>query len=218
MKITPAILPDNFEQIVDKLFVLEGLCDRVQIDLCDGVFGLEKTWLPYEEKHLPEGFHYEFDLMVNDWKKYLVRSIALGATRVIMHVDTVEEHDIVEMTTIASASKVALGLSVSNNYPVEKFASLINDTLKIYPKLFIQVMGIKHIGAQGQPFDESVIERIIYLRKECKDLEIQVDGSMNPETILQVKNAGAQCVVVGSYLFKNGNVKKTLEGLQKNFR
>jgi hypothetical protein len=43
MRITPAILPENFEQIVDKLFLLEGLCDRVQIDLCDGVFGLEKN-------------------------------------------------------------------------------------------------------------------------------------------------------------------------------
>ena len=218
MTITPAILPENFEQIVDKLFILEGLCDRVQIDLCDGVFGLEKTWLPYEEDSLPEGFKYEFDLMVVDWRKYLSRSVALGAVRVIVHVDHHSESDIREMVEVVSSHNIHLGLSVSNDFSIEKFATLVNTVSAQYSKLFIQVMGIKHIGAQGQPFDESVISRIEYLHKECKQLEIQVDGSMNPETILKVKNAGADCAVVGSYLFKMGAVKKTLERLERNFR
>ena len=101
MTITPAILPGSFEHLISDLFKLEGLCNRVQIDICDGVFGLEKTWLPYEEKELPHGFSYEFDMMVRDWRKYLPRVIALGATRVVMHIDKSTDEDIRDMVAIA---------------------------------------------------------------------------------------------------------------------
>jgi pentose-5-phosphate-3-epimerase len=83
--------------------------------------------------------------------------------------------------------------------------------------MFIQVMGIKRIGAQGQPFDDSVIRRIEYIKQECRNVSVQVDGSMNPETIFLVKRAGATGAIVGSFLFKSGDVKKQLEKLQKNF-
>ena len=218
MTITPAILPENFEQIIDKLFRLEGLVTRVQIDICDGVFGLEKTWLPYRETELPLEFTYEFDLMVCDWRKYLPRVIALGAKRVVMHIDTFNEDDINEMLTIARRHKISLGLSVSNDKDMHAFARRVRAIEAHYSKIFIQVMGIKHIGAQGQPFDESVLARIGYLADACRHIHIQVDGSMNPETILMVKNRGATCAVVGSYLFNHGTVKKNLEKLENNFK
>lgn len=217
MTITPAILPENFEQIVEKLFILEGLTERVQIDICDGVFGLEKTWLPYEEEVLPVGFEYEFDCMVVDWRKYIPRTIALGAKRIIAHIDTFNEEDINELISIVGYKKLKLGLSVSNNKDIIGFAKTVNSVAQKYPKTFIQVMGIKRIGAQGQPFDENVIERISYLKKECKNIQIQVDGSMNPETMAKVKNAGAECAVIGSYIFATDDVKKRIETLKINF-
>ena len=87
-----------------------------------------------------------------------------------------------------------------------------------YTKIFVQVMGIKRIGAQRQPFDEGAIERIEQIKKECRNIEIQVDGSMNPETMVKVKNAGAVCAVVGSYLFATDDVKARLEKLTHSFR
>lgn len=211
MLITPAILPDNFEHLVHKLFVLEGLLPRVQIDLCDGVFGLEKTWLPYREKELPEGFSYEFDLMVKDWRKYLVRVVALRATRVVMHIDDMSDDDLNEIVGMVRPHKIALGLCVSNDKNVPLFAARVRRVEELYSRVFIQVMGIQHIGAQGQPFDDSVLRRISYLKSECRGIDIQVDGSMNPETILKVKNAGARCAVVGSYLFSHGATQKAVQ-------
>ena len=223
MIITPAILPQNFEQLIDKLFMLEGLSGLVQIDLCDGVFGLEKTWLPYkDDEELLEGFSYEFDLMVNDWRKFLPRVITLGAARVILHVDNFSDDDIAEAIDMVRPHLIYLGLCVSNDKNVPAFASLVHRVNKEYSKVFIQVMGIKNIGAQGQPFDEGVPRRIEYLRDACRPIEIQVDGSMNPETILKVRNRGATCAVVGSYLFSHGatrsDVKDTLVKLEENFK
>ncbi len=222
MIITPAILPHNFDQLIDKLFMLEGLCERVQIDLCDGIFGLEKTWLPYNDEELLTGFSYEFDLMVKDWRKFLSRVITLGATRVILHVDDFSDDDVAEAVEMVRPHLIYLGLSVSNTKNVPAFAALVRSTANSYSKVFIQVMGIQHIGAQGQPFDESVPKRVEYLHDVCKNIEIQVDGSMNPETILRVRNRGAMCAVVGSYLFahraKHDDVKKTLQKLENDFR
>jgi ribulose-phosphate 3-epimerase len=222
MIITPAILPKSFEELIDKLFILEGLSERVQIDLCDGVFGLEKTWLPYKDEELLEGFSYEFDLMVNDWRKFLPRVIALGAQRVILHVDSFTDDDVAEAVEVARKKLVYLGLTVSNDKNVPAFAALVRKAELSYSKVFIQVMGIKHIGAQGQPFDDGVPRRIEYLKDACKHIDIQVDGSMNPETILKVRNRGATCVVVGSYLFSRGathkDVRKTLRKLEEDFK
>ncbi len=218
MTITPAILPENFEQIVHKLFLLEGVASRVQIDICDGVFGLEKTWLPYQEESLPVGFEYEFDVMVINWQKYIPRVITLGATRIIAHIDTFTDADIEELLTMFEGSSLKLGLSVSNDKDIQHFAKVVQKISSKYSKVFIQVMGIAKIGAQGQPFDENVVQRIAYLKKECRNIEIQVDGSMNPETMLKVKNAGASCAVIGSYLFKTDDVKGRVETLRENFR
>lgn len=222
MIITPAILPKTYDELAHKLFMLEGLADVVQIDLCDGVFGLEKTWLPYREKELLHGFSYEFDLMVKDWRKYLMRVIALGAKRVVLHVDTFSDDDIAEAIAIVKPHLIYLGLCVSNDKNVPAFVSLVKRVDAVYSKVFIQIMGIKNIGAQGQPFDDPVLRRIEFVHDACRNIEIQVDGSMNPETILKVKNRGATCAIVGSYVFGHGathkDIRKTLRRLEEDFK
>lgn len=217
LQITPAVLATSFEQVVAEIFTFEGLSKRVQIDLCDGVFGLTKTWLPYEEKELPQGFSYEFDLMVVNWELYLKRALLLSGTRFIMHVDTMSREDIANAVAMIREHQGFVGLSVSNDYDIARFAELVNQVAQNYTKVFIQVMGIRHIGAQGQPFDAVVPSRIAYLKTHCKTIEIQVDGSMNPETMTTVNRSGAVCAVVGSYLSRSGDVRKTFEKLKADF-
>ncbi len=221
MIITPAIFPESFEQLVERLFLLEGLSERVQVDICDGVFGLEKTWMPYLEKELPSGFSYEFDLMVHDWRKFLQRALELKADRVIVHIDNFTREDLDEMRAMVAPYRVFLGLSVSNDYDIHEFAHRVRVVETKYPKVFIQMMGIRKIGAQGQPFDDEVLRRVQFLHETFRQCDIQVDGSMNNETILKVLNRGASCAVVGSYLMNKGStatsVRKTLEKLHHSF-
>ena len=62
----------------------------------------------------------------------------------------------------------------------------------------IQLMGIKQIGSQGQPFDESVLETIKRVKEVYPDKPVTVDGSVNAGTIKRVVDAGADRVIVGS--------------------
>jgi ribulose-phosphate 3-epimerase len=218
MIIVPAVLSDSYEQVVHNLFLVEGLTDWVQIDLCDGSVGLEKTWLPYREKELPHGFSYEFDLMVKDWERYLPRVIALGAKRVVLHIDTMTGEEVEDALLFCKKHRVGVGLCVSNTYDLHDFIIRVKEASVVYSKIFIQVMGIRKIGAQGLPFDDTVIRRIRIIGRECKHIEIQVDGSMNPETMSLVRNAGATCAIVGSYIFKSKSIRKTIEKLVRDFR
>ncbi len=218
MTITPAILPTNFEELHDKLFQLEGVSHRVQIDICDGRLGLEKTWLPYKESYLPDGFEYEFDLMVEDWRKFLDRALRLGAKRAVLHVDTWNSSDFSILTDIAKANpKVSFGLSVSNNGPLDVLVAQVLELEKEHNRVFVQLMGINKIGAQGQPFDDRVLAKVEYVRRHARGIPIQVDGSMNPETIFLVKRSGATGVVVGSYIFNSKSIRKTIDSLHLSF-
>lgn len=201
MNITAAILPHSFEEIVEKTSCLEGLISRVQIDLCDGVFGREKTWLPTGTETLPSGFTYEFDVMLNDWKLPMAYALTMGATSLVAHVDFFTDEDISALLEMLQLRNIPLGISVSNDKVPEFHAEMIRKIRALYPNVYIQVMGIKKIGEQGQFFDESAIERIQYLKQQFGDLLMQVDGGMKPENVQKVVNAGAETVVVGSFLF-----------------
>ena len=215
MNITPAILPHSFEEVQEKLSRIEGLAQHAQIDLCDGVFGREKTWLPAGNETLPQGFMYEFDLMLNDWKVYMMRAIELGAASVVAHVDLFSEEDINELVAIVSARGTMLGIAVSNDKSVEFHMDMIRKIQSRYQKIYIQVMGIAKIGEQGQAFDEDAVGRVTMLKQQFGEIPLQVDGGMTPETATKVANAGAECVVVGSFIFGGdpGAAFKQLESL-----
>jgi ribulose-phosphate 3-epimerase len=201
MNVTPAILPHSFEEVQEKLSRVEGLANRIQIDLCDGVMGREKTWLPEGNESLSVNFSYEFDLMVEEWKLYAMRAIEIGAKRIVAHVDQFTDEDMQALVEIVSSRSVALGISVSNDKSVEVHADMIRKAKSSYSNIFAQVMGIEKIGEQGQVFDESAVERVRALKREFGDMSIQVDGGMTSETAQKVANAGAETAVVGSYIF-----------------
>lgn len=201
MNIIAAILPHSFEEIVEKASCIEGVLSKVQIDLCDGVFGREKTWLPTGTETLPSGFTYEFDIMLHDWKLPTVRALNLGAVSLVMHVDFFTDDDISALMEMLQMRKVRLGIAVSNDKIPEFHADMVRKIRVQHSDVYIQVMGIKKIGEQGQFFDESAIERIQYLKQQFGDVSIQVDGGIKPENVEGVVNAGADTVVVGSFIF-----------------
>lgn len=213
MNITPAILPHSFEEVIEKLSRVEGLVTTVQIDICDGVFGRERTWIPSGTESLPQGFSYEFDIMLNDWRAPMLHCLTLGASRIVAHVDLFSDEDIVTLVSIVSPHMVPLGVAVSNDKSLEFHAEMIRKIRTQYPNVFIQVMGIKKIGEQGQFFDETTPERVKVLKQQFGDVTIQVDGAMAPEAAKYVQEAGADTIVVGSYIFGHDDAGSALEAL-----
>jgi ribulose-phosphate 3-epimerase len=214
MNITPAILPHLFEEVVEKLSRVEGIANHVQIDLCDGVFGREKTWLPLGTEKLSAAFSYEFDIMLNEWELYMMHAITIGGSSVVAHVDVFTDEDIATLISIVGPRGVKLGIAVSNDKSLEYHAEMVRKIKALYPKVFIQVMGIRNIGEQGQVFDEDAVMRIKALKQQFGDITIQVDGGITPETAVLVGNAGAETLVVGSFIFGSEDAGGAIKRLE----
>jgi ribulose-phosphate 3-epimerase len=163
---------------------------------------------------LPEGFSYEFDIMLNEWKLYMMHAITIGAVSVVAHVDTFTDEDMETLISIAAPRNVLLGIAVSNDKTLDFHAEMIRKARAAYPKVFIQVMGIANIGEQGQLFDQEAVSRVIALQQQFGDVPIQVDGGMTAETVPLVVNAGAETVVVGSFIFGSGDAGGAIERLE----
>lgn len=214
MNIVPAILPYTFEEVGEKLSRVEGLVTRVQIDLCDGVFGREKTWLPEGNETLPGGFTYEFDIMVDNWNLYVMRALMVGASSIVAHVDQFVDGDMETLVSLVAARNASLGISVSNDKSVEFHADMIRKARSLYPNVFIQVMGINKVGEQGLIFADASTERVRMLKQQFGDLSVQVDGGMTPETGAIVGGAGAETLIVGSYIFGGEDAGGALKRLE----
>lgn len=77
-------------------------------------------------------------------------------------------------------------------------------------------------GFGGQKFIESTVDKISilkdYLNKNNLDILIEVDGGVNNETAKTVINAGADVLVVGSYLFSDENLDEKINYFKNLWR
>jgi len=213
MNITPAILPHSFEEVIEKCARVEGVAPKIQIDICDGIFGREKTWIPEGVEVLPPGFSYEFDVMLDDWRLPTLHALTLGATSIVAHVDMFNDGDMEALVAMIAPHEAMLGIAVSNDKSIDFHADMIRKARALYPNVYIQVMGIRHIGEQGQEFDPETPARIVALKQSFGDVLLQVDGAMVPETAKLVIDAGAETIVVGSYIFGGEDAGGAMERL-----
>lgn len=196
IEIVPAILPKNFADLREKLSSVRGLTHLVQIDICDDKLILEGG-LPFWED-----FDFEIDLMINESENKLDYFINAGARRIIFHLDLVKNLEVIFKKL---AKVVDVGLALRWNDPpniIEPFLDKIET---------VQVMGIKKVGFQGEPFEESVIDKVAILHEKYPSLAISVDGGVNLENAKQLIKAGTSRLVIGSTIWKSNDLKGVME-------
>lgn len=238
-QIIPAILVSNYAQMEQEAVRASKVCGHVQVDLCDGKFVASKTW-PFNELsaqdfialaennnqdlYLPhwEALDYTADLMIANPAAYIDTLGQYGFSDLVFHVrslwqeseqatkdylrEIIKKCDSYEMTC-ALAVDLETDLAIAKSL-LKEFASELN---------YLQVMGIRTIGKQGEHFDEEVPTIIKDMKEfftaENIDLPILMDGGMNEESIRKCKQAGAEVFVVGSALARAGDCKSEFEYL-----
>jgi len=147
--------------------------------------------------------------MVSNAKDNFDLFLKLGAKRIIFHLeaegDLQEFKEFLEGIDLYIRDNTQIGVAINTTTPIRQLADLISNID------FVQCMGIEHIGYQGEPFDERVIDQIKSLRKEYPELIIAVDGGVNFETAPRLIKAGANRLVVGSAIFKNIDIVGVIE-------
>lgn len=225
MKIIPAVLEKDFQSMERKLDFLLFLkkkynlaFDTVQIDLCDGKFVENHTWLPNLEKKeeiekiilYRDIFNIEYHVMCENQYKYFLELKDLKTKRLVIHIDEIwNTEELENILTHAKENFIKVLISSKLDF-MSKYREDIVSFLHRHTSVDLQIMGIDRIGVQGNEFDEKCLSLIRFFRKNFKekDLHIQVDGSMNENTISLASRAGANASVVGSYLMRDLNEMK----------
>jgi len=210
IEILPAILPKDFSELDENISLVKGLVKTVQIDICDGQFVPNATW-PYkrlddsfekilrEEEGLPgwENVSFEIDLMVNYPERIVEEWVTAGAHRIILHIES--GGNIIEAIEKLQG-RVEIGLALSMETPLSSLDPYIGKIQSI------QLMGIDHIGFQGETFNSKVIDRVKEVHIVYPELPISVDGGVSLETGALLIQAGVTRLIVGSAIFHSDNV------------
>jgi ribulose-phosphate 3-epimerase len=72
------------------------------------------------------------------------------------------------------------------------------------------------MGKGGQKYGEDATERIAQFYQEHPNKTIEVDGGINPQTIVEAMRAGAGVAVVGSFITRNGDPEGAVLSLKRS--
>ncbi len=203
-KIIPGILEHGWPEIEGRLIQAKGFTDTLHIDIIDGKFVNNKTFMnPEPFRHYSNDFFLELHMMVEEPINLLQDWANAGFKRFLGHI----EHMSSQKEFIAEAKKYGeAGLALDGpthiselKVPFESF-----DSMLIYTS--------NRVGFSGPPMMEDRLDKIRHLRK-LTDISIEVDGGVNDKTILKAKEAGANCFVSTSYIFHSENPKERLQQL-----
>lgn len=232
IEIIPAIMPDNYEDLVQKASRIKGVVSCAQIDVMDSKFVPSISW-PYDDNGIKEfasmvkndemlpfweELSYEVDLMVEHPESVIADWIAVGVSRIIVHLESTDKlREIIEIieevlakeVDFTGMSPVELGVALGAETSIEQITPYANDID------VIQFMGIRKIGYQGEPFDENTIERVRDLRQKYPHLIISIDGGVNFETAPRLIKAGVSRLVSGSTIFKSADIQETILKLKQ---
>lgn len=199
-EVIPGILEKDWSEIEKKLDKLKPFAKSVHIDIIDGIFADNKTFLdPEPFKKYEQDFLFELHMMVDDPIKYLKPWSECGFQRFIGHVEKMPDPvEFVAQGQLLGA--VGLAIDGPTNLDVLKDMNL-NDLDCLL------VMTIT-AGFSGQEFNPDLLNKVREIKKNYGFLPIEVDGGVNAETILKAKEAGANRFVSTSHLFKSENIEE----------
>lgn len=216
-------MPEQYEDIESMAGMVKNYVDTVQLDLMDGKYVPEKTWpfvygtdkdlqdLLSEDESLPfwDEINYELDLMIERPEEQLDTWMNVGASRIIFHHASVHSWEPIKVIDQVVKDFITIGCAVTIHDTLEDIFPLIEDGTIAY----VQVMGISHIGYQGEPFEPESLELIQTLRNKYPELEIGVDGGVSTDSIEDLYQAGATRFVSGSAVFHSGIVSENINHL-----
>jgi len=227
-EIIPAILSDSFKELEDKLSILSGHTALAHIDVSDATLTPRANW-PYaggsgeweaiqkEERGFPywEEMNFEAHLMVKSPEAIYQDWIRAGAERIVVQYEAFDTDEECSSFLLKYAEhfegqdhlKVEVGLAVGLDTPISK---VLDHVLECD---FIHLMSIRELGAQGNEFEEGVFEKIAELRSSYPETIISIDGGVNLENAERLIEAGADRLVVGSYIWKAEQPLDALEDL-----
>jgi len=196
--IAPSILLCDFGHLADEIRKLEQAgAKTLHLDVMDGHFVPNITYgLPIVEAvRRVTPLPIEAHLMISDPARYAPLFIKAGADAITFHIEAASDPASV-LAEIRSLGAAA-GLTYNPHTPVASIEPFLADCDQVL------TMSVE-AGFGGQAFEPVALENLRRLKAAVgRDVLLEIDGGVNPDTIGLCAEAGAQLFVVGSAIFKH---------------
>ena len=210
MIIAPSILSADFGKLAESVALVKD-AEWLHVDVMDGHFVPNISIGPLVVKGLRPYTKQILDthLMISDANKYIPQFIEAGSDRITFHIEAVEDPTVTIKLIRKHGAKV--GISIKPGTPVNTIAKWIPFIDQVL------VMSVEPgFGGQEYMMNSALkIMEIDSLRKNLnKNLLIVVDGGINNITSKFCKEAGADVLVAGSYIFNSDNPLERMNSLK----
>ena len=206
IKVSASILASDFARLGEEVRrVGDAGCDMVQVDVMDGHFVPNLTMGPMIVKAIRPYTKTFFDvhLMISDPEKYAPAYIQAGADGITVHAEACGER-LEEILRELKHQGVRVGCAISPDTPWTVLEPVL-------PMLDMVLVMTVYPGFGGQKLIPQTLDKVRVIRSRYPELDIQVDGGVNSETLPEVLEAGANVIVMGTAFFRAEDPSKLVK-------
>jgi ribulose-phosphate 3-epimerase len=213
IRIAPSILSADFGRLAEEVRAAEAAgADMIHVDVMDGRFVPNITVGPrvVEAVRKSTGLPIDVHLMIVEPERYVEAFAKAGADVVSVHAEVSPHLHRTLQAIRAAGAKPAVALNPSTG--LEALEYVLGDCEMV---LLMTV----NPGFGGQQYIEAVTGKIRSLRTLAsargRQLDIEVDGGVKPDTAAKVVSAGANVLVAGTAVFGQEDYRAAIRALRE---